>query len=747
MVNSISFMFDEKAKKLNFDKTKTGVITRVIGDNLCDVSVDGHNYKNVATKYFQYEVNDIVDVMIPQNNYSNMCVVAKKSGEADLKINKETEFYKDVKFHETIELTNKGKITILSGVNGNEKIQNYSTWGQTQLLGTSIIYYDKDTCVINDLGDFRYEQNPDGTFVEPRQKIDNGLVAKLTNLGITKVDAIIISHYHGDHIGGLEWLLASDIDTTNCTVYLPHNSLDKSKMIGQSYRSMNEKYVKDLIQNYNLASVYPEENDSVQYGRFKLTFNNLNSIYFDKYYDYLFDTYQNAKPSTDQSGSYIKGATNYNSFSMTTLVEYDNYKFFYSSDITFPVMENIYNLLKNVDIATSPHHSLEYKISQKYLSTLQPKYYVTNNGGTFYETIDLLKQDVVKYNSNTTYLNNNKCGDITFSLGTDIEVETEFAENEELCAGEISNASFGGFYPLTNLNEFYSLGSWEVDSSSETSKILNYPPKLPKRACRIEVTQLFPSGWIEQKVKVFNPEATATRIAKYEWQGDKFTTIREWSYQFNSFYISDNITNTDFEKYGLNVLVNSGRKCTYQAENGVLTLSLNFTTNAEILTNAVIYQVFIGTTLSSTSGIVLCEKVDGTQEVLEVYAVNEDNGYLFYTIPKGVPNGAKIIGNITHAVYPNQNLSETDIPKITKAEANGLELDIEWEAVKGATSYRVAIYNYTLGKYQYYNTSETTKKIDTSVGGVKYKVRLKAIKGSTQYPYSSDLTAPTITTT
>ena len=67
------------------------------------------------------------------------------------------------------------------------------------------------------------------------------------------------------------------------------------------------------------------------------------------------------------------------------------------------------------------------------------------------------------------------------------------------------------------------------------------------------------------------------------------------------------------------------------------------------------------------------------------------------------------------------------VPTITTANADGLELNVEWDAVKGVDSYRVAIYNYTYKKYYYYETSETDFQVNTAEGGRKYKVVISAL--------------------
>ena len=66
-------------------------------------------------------------------------------------------------------------------------------------------------------------------------------------------------------------------------------------------------------------------------------------------------------------------------------------------------------------------------------------------------------------------------------------------------------------------------------------------------------------------------------------------------------------------------------------------------------------------------------------------------------------------------------------PKITKAKADDLKLKIDWKKAKGADKYKVGVYNYAIGKWSYYETSDTDLEIKTRVGGRKYKVVVSSL--------------------
>ena len=71
---------------------------------------------------------------------------------------------------------------------------------------------------------------------------------------------------------------------------------------------------------------------------------------------------------------------------------------------------------------------------------------------------------------------------------------------------------------------------------------------------------------------------------------------------------------------------------------------------------------------------------------------------------------------------------------------------MKWNAVKGATSYRLAIYNYTYKKWYYYDTKYTSKDLATAVGGRNYLIKVRALNGKNDSDYTPTSSAKKITT-
>lgn len=73
MIEGIISAVDKKVDDAAYDKTIKARITEVAGNNKYKVYFNGNTYTIKGKN--TYEVNDIVYVMIPQNNYNEMFIV------------------------------------------------------------------------------------------------------------------------------------------------------------------------------------------------------------------------------------------------------------------------------------------------------------------------------------------------------------------------------------------------------------------------------------------------------------------------------------------------------------------------------------------------------------------------------------------------------------------------------------------------------------------------------------------------
>ncbi len=72
VVNGIFTAFEVLSKRLSFDKTYDGRIVAVNSDGTYNVVINNVTYENLKTKGGTCTVNEIVDVLAPQNNFNNI---------------------------------------------------------------------------------------------------------------------------------------------------------------------------------------------------------------------------------------------------------------------------------------------------------------------------------------------------------------------------------------------------------------------------------------------------------------------------------------------------------------------------------------------------------------------------------------------------------------------------------------------------------------------------------------------------
>ena len=211
--------------------------------------------------------------------------------------------------------------------------------------------------------------------------IDLGLDNQCTQLrnflnekNVKKIDAIIISHFHSDHIGqvsGLTALLNENIDFSSCTVYLPHKGINYNQMQGTEKTTIqaNETQFVSILTDKNINYIYPNEADKINLTEnLSLEFYNINFEYYNDYYNYLYDAYEK-----------LTSNTNYNNFSMITILKHYNNYFCFTSDIEKLAQSKNYKVFKKCDVLKVEHHSLNYDSNIDYLNQLNPSIAVICN--------------------------------------------------------------------------------------------------------------------------------------------------------------------------------------------------------------------------------------------------------------------------------------------------------------------------------------------------------------------------------
>lgn len=204
----------------------------------------------------------------------------------------------------------------------------------------------------------------------------------LSKLGERKIDAIFISHYHGDHMGGLEGL--KDLYSENVIVYLPLNFIpyyngtdDTAPIIAQRTQVINF-----LTQN-NINYVEVDTDRTLDFEEFTIETTNSNTNAYSHY-------------------NQIQ-AEKYNSYTMNCLVRFGETKLLFPGDSTVVTQDYLLsqNQVEKVNILCSFHHGYERYKNTKYMRILNPDYEYYAIAPSSWDSINLLQYN---YAYNTTPL-------------------------------------------------------------------------------------------------------------------------------------------------------------------------------------------------------------------------------------------------------------------------------------------------------------------------------------------------------
>lgn len=267
-----------------------------------------------------------------------------------------------------------------------------------------------------------------------------------------KLDFVVLTHYHADHvtsdIASAINSLSTDsrIDLSSCVFYLPHNRLDLT------YTGSGETWE---AENYGFR-IYTDENTGIKYPRIKqirdrqtACENKLTEYYgssatthiikpvasnddplnttweetavekvFNDHLKLSFlnvnpDNYLDYYPYTGSNQNWADHGTDYNAFSMLTILEHYNHKFVFTGDMVMPAQEKYVDWITDCDVYKVEHHGLEYNTSDKWLNALNPRYAVIckysdtieyNPDGSYYGEVSFNRDDEYTYRKTVQHL-------------------------------------------------------------------------------------------------------------------------------------------------------------------------------------------------------------------------------------------------------------------------------------------------------------------------------------------------------
>lgn len=195
------------------------------------------------------------------------------------------------------------------------------------------------------------------------------LISYLINNNITKIDYLIITHNHVDHIGGnngVQTIVANEyLDFSTCKFIL-NNPIDWTQFIGsdeikEGYQSREAQIV--AIGEDLGGVIYPNANTKIYLDRENyLSF--YNTTYVSTYYQNLND----------------EGVTDLNDFSLVCMLTHLDKKFLFTGDIEGEAEEHIKNDIYNVDVLKVMHHGVNTDDKITFINNVNPIYSVIMNG-------------------------------------------------------------------------------------------------------------------------------------------------------------------------------------------------------------------------------------------------------------------------------------------------------------------------------------------------------------------------------
>ncbi len=211
----------------------------------------------------------------------------------------------------------------------------------------------------------------------------------IRELGISKLDYIITSHPHSDHIGGLSKVISSEIEVGKVIMpYIPDEFVPTTKSYERLLTAIDDK---------NVGAEY-SKNQSFPFGGGTITIIQ-----------------------TEYSGD------NYNNYSTLVKYEYEGSAFLFTGDLEATQEMQLVNAGTDIyaDVLKVGHHGSATSSCQKFLEAVSPTYCVIECDGQSYnhpnpDVVSRLKKNC------ETILRTDKNGSIVFTC-TDggISVETE----------------------------------------------------------------------------------------------------------------------------------------------------------------------------------------------------------------------------------------------------------------------------------------------------------------------------------
>lgn len=460
----------------------------------------------------------------------------------------------------------------------------------------------------------------------------------LNEKNVKKIDAIIISHFHSDHIAqvsGLTALLNENIDFSSCTVYLPHKGINYNQFQGTEKTTIqaNETQFVSVLTDKNINYIYPNEGDKIELTEnLSLEFHNINFEYYNDYYNYLYNAYEKLTENT-----------NYNNFSMITILKHYNNYFCFTGDIEKLAQSKNYKVFKKCDVLEVEHHSLNYDSNIDYLNQLNPSIAVICNRNYLTPTT---------YIHNTYYTLKQK-GVSIYNTSDSGNITIKSINNKLISSAEIKSPIYNVNYnlyegkpllPGDDLDNFITPGIYYSKDGSNTKQLINQPNVGAGFKLIVEKVSVSNNTIKQTILSSNNPFCNMFYRQKLEgvWQ--------PWLTQYFSITRAKKLEASDFlYNVTLNDTNNINRA---RILNKICEVSLDFTANEEIPSYKNILTLPVELYDNENTSFVLA----GSDNLLYPCYITHQNNLPYIRCVKKIPSGTHLYGFVNYIQPATQSI-------------------------------------------------------------------------------------------